>query len=626
MGSKQARAGSPRRRWWAVFLPLWIASVVYAGAIIRHGWIPHDEGTLAQAAERVLFGEMPHRDFDDVYTGGLAWMNAAAFRVFGTNLWALRIPLMIAFALWVPALFWIATRFTSPPFAAPFVALAVTWSIPIYAAPMPSWYVLFLSTFGTAALLAHRANGRRRWLVAAGVCGGLAVLVKITGLHFVAAALLYFAWCEPAISAREAPGASRAGRVAPLAITALLLAFVASLVVQIWPLALRVGFFGPVLHFVLPGALLAALVGWRAWTVSAAPSTLRIRILIRLALPFLGGFVAPVVVFVAAYVAAGAPEALVQGVLVLPMRRTMLSTASTYAPGLMALVWLVPPAAVAAIPAVRGRAWVRWALVVSGVALFGTVGWSIFDETAYWVVHQMLRTLVPFVTVVGAWRLWQAGHATSTASADQVALVVAVGATLSLVQFPFAAPIYFFYCAPMLALAALAVATLGGASLRERPGVLLLVAVFLASMLAAPMRVGRWQHPRTASRLATDRSGLDLSLTDVREFDQVLALVRAHARGSWVWAGPDAPEIAFLAGLRNPTRTIFDAFDADFEANPSERASRLVRTLDERGVNVVVLSRSPPFSGQLSSPHVEALRARFSKWTVFDRYIVAWRE
>src|SRR4051812_31709263 len=43
---------------------------------LTRGWIPHDDGALAQSAERVLQGQLPHRDFDELYTGGLTFLNA----------------------------------------------------------------------------------------------------------------------------------------------------------------------------------------------------------------------------------------------------------------------------------------------------------------------------------------------------------------------------------------------------------------------------------------------------------------------------------------------------------------------------------------------------------------------
>ena len=64
---------------------------LYVGVHIGRGWVPADDGTLSQSALRVLHGQLPHRDFGEIYTGGLSFIHALAFRAFGVNLMSLRI-------------------------------------------------------------------------------------------------------------------------------------------------------------------------------------------------------------------------------------------------------------------------------------------------------------------------------------------------------------------------------------------------------------------------------------------------------------------------------------------------------------------------------------------------------
>src|SRR5258708_39275629 len=102
-------------RWSAlIFLFVWLLSAGYMGANLRRGWVPHDEGILGQAAERVLQGEMPHRDFNDPYTGGLSYLDGAAFRLFGVNLLVLRYVLFVFFLSCVAAAY-TAARVVSKP-------------------------------------------------------------------------------------------------------------------------------------------------------------------------------------------------------------------------------------------------------------------------------------------------------------------------------------------------------------------------------------------------------------------------------------------------------------------------------------------------------------------------------
>ena len=179
-----------------LFLMVFLLSALYAAKDLKRGWIPSDEGTFGQSAERVLQGELPHKDFDEGYTGGLTYLHALAFRVRGTNLASLRYVLYLFFLAWVPAIYLAALRFVSSPVASAVTFLAVAWSIPNYSAPMPSWYNLFFATFGLVSILRYIETGNRRWLFIAGLCGGLSFLFKQTGLYFIAGVLLFLVFRE----------------------------------------------------------------------------------------------------------------------------------------------------------------------------------------------------------------------------------------------------------------------------------------------------------------------------------------------------------------------------------------------------------------------------------------------
>ena len=68
-----------------LFLMVFLLSALYGAKDLKRGWIPSDEGTFGQSAERVLQGELPHKDFDEGYTGGLTHLHALAFRVAGNQ-------------------------------------------------------------------------------------------------------------------------------------------------------------------------------------------------------------------------------------------------------------------------------------------------------------------------------------------------------------------------------------------------------------------------------------------------------------------------------------------------------------------------------------------------------------
>ncbi len=210
--------------WWAPLLAVWIAGAIYVGARLDTGWVPVDEGTLGQSAERVIAGDLPHRDFDDVYTGGLARLDAVAFEVLGMRLTSLRVVLFAVFLLWIPAVYFIATRFTSPPGAAFATLLSIVWTLPSNPSAMPSWYNLFLATFGIAALMRFAETRHRRWLIVAGVAGGLSVLIKVIGLFYIAGAVLYFVFDERQHAEPALPGSRGNAYAIVLAAGAVLLA------------------------------------------------------------------------------------------------------------------------------------------------------------------------------------------------------------------------------------------------------------------------------------------------------------------------------------------------------------------------------------------------------------------
>src|SRR6266478_4581944 len=185
---------SPRGRF--LFVLVFALSALYMAHELKRGWVPWDEGTLAQCAGRVLRGELPHRDYHEGYTGGLSYLNAAAFRVFGENLASMRYVLFVFFLAWIPAHYYAASRFVSAPVAGAVTLLAVAWGPPNYAAAMPSWYNLFFATFGLAALLHYIEGKRKPWLFVAGLCGGLSFLFKTAGLLFVAAVFLFLLFRE----------------------------------------------------------------------------------------------------------------------------------------------------------------------------------------------------------------------------------------------------------------------------------------------------------------------------------------------------------------------------------------------------------------------------------------------
>ena len=86
-------------------------------------------------------------------------------------------------------------------------------------------------------------------------------------------------------------------------------------------------------------------------------------------------------------------------------------------------------------------------------------------------------------------------------------------------------------------------------------------------------------------------------------------------------ATPDCPEIYFLSGFRNPTRTFYEAFDEE-----PMTAARLLALIDRRGITVVVINLQPEFSPGLDARLVRALTDRFPHAATAGRFMVRWAE
>jgi hypothetical protein len=610
-----------------VFIGVWAVAVAYALLHLDRGWFAVDAGTLGQAAQRVLDGQLPHRDFVDVYTGGLAFLNAAGFKVFGVSVMGMRWVVFAAFVAWVPAVWAIASRSAPPPLAAMATLLAAAWTLPVYAEGMPSWYNLFLATFGVWALLCYVDRPGVGWLVAAGVFGGLSLLIKIVALYYFAGVFLFFVWLEA--SRGGAGGVAREGgqevqgvrdqgvrdrgyRTLALTGCVVLGAMVSQLV---WR-AMGPGFF--FLYAAPPLAAIAALASVLL-RPSGARSGERLRAYLRMLAPFLAGAALPVVVFLIPYALSGAVGDLLRGVLELPQRR--LDSVGMIGP-VDGWVTAVPAAVIVAFLArplsLAGRAGRALGVAVGAILLIAVAFGH--RDGAYTVIFRTLLWLPPLASVVAGVVVARRG----AAGGPEAPALLATFGLISLVQVPFAAPAYFFYAAPILVL--LAAALMGGSPLR-RPW---LVGLFVAMLAFTVLRLNvgfspdlgfRYRPAASEAPLALQRAmGIRVTGEDKTDYEAVVELVTSLAPGDFLYAGPDAPEVYFLTGLRNPTPTLYEFLDED-----EGRNERLLQSLEDAGVRVIVVRPVPQFSGPLDNDLMAELGRRFPLGRQIGRFFVAWK-
>lgn len=596
------------------------ASAAYLLWHLDRGWLSYDDGVLGETAVRRLHGELAYRDFDGIYTGGLDYLYGWAFQLFGTSLLVIRLVLFACTMLWLPTVYYLISRFVRPFAAGTITLLALVWTVPNYPAGMPSWYNLFLATAGAAALFRYLETRRARWLVLAGAAGGCSFLIKVIGLYFVAAALLFFIYLAHATARRDGD-ADDAPPVAYAAFVSVALLIFVGVLCGLVKHQLHAA---EVVQFVLPGALIAGMLAQREWTQPAGGSAARFAGLARLVGPFLLGLVLPVVVFLIPYARSGALGSFAYGVFLLPMKRFGFADARPLPLG-SALTLL--PLGLTVLVARRWRAplsgW-RAAVAVAPFAVLLVAAST--DERVYRGVWYAAGNLIPCMAAVAV--LVVARSRASGAAADllraRTMALLCVMAICTLVQFPFSAPIYLCYALPFALFLGVALHQFIDSSDRVLPGAF--VGFCLAFGIAdvngrtlGALARRLEPYPMTVP-LGLPRSGVRVQARDAQELHTIIPALQQHARGGYTWAAPDAPEIYFLSGLRNPTRTLFDFFDDD-----TNRTSRTLDMLDRYHITAIVLNAEPSFSRPITLELYRQLQTRFPHAVQVGRLQLRWR-
>ena len=592
-------------------LPGWAwpcLAVAAAGAdLSRHlfrGWIPHDEGAMALAAAFVRAGRWPHRDFADVYTGGLALLDAGAQALFGNDLRALRLPFAAATLLWVVILAACLRRFTSAPAAAALALLAYLWGPPLYTAPLPSWYLLFLATTVLWCLMRWHETGKDRWWWGIGLCGGLGILLKINALFIVAGAgsVLLVA---PAPEPPTAAGAPARPLVSawPAAILLMIVAAAGWVVFKGW------GVVDESLLLITPLVALGTAALWHGWRTPPAP----LRTTLRRALLLAAGVLLVVGPWAGAYALTGGWHALVEGVFVVPFRRIGAAQA------LPILPWLGLAAGIVPMLLFRTMGWTerrigiarRIIIISTGALLLLSLVWRDQPVQLVWTAA---RAAAAFAIVLVAW----GGAGPADPAPVPLRAAAWLAAWVALIQFPFAAPIYFAYVIPLYLVV--------GVGLLQWRGVPPRVSGAIAAGLAALTLV--LNHGQTLLSLGfayaslppmvplgLPHTGIEVPLPMAKDYQAIVAtLDRWNARV--IVAAPDSPEIYYLSG-----RPLLDREFFEFMA-PEWGAAELRRRIIAHRADAAVLNLRPGFSQVAIDSVVQGLPARPSADTIIGRFLL----
>lgn len=608
-----------------------------------YGVVLHDMGTIGHAAERVLNGELPHHDFDDPYTGLLSFVNAAAFQAFGISLFSTRIVLSVGTLVGFGVLYLLARRLVSPWLAATATYAAFLASVPNYFSAMPTWYNLYCTLAGVLAMSYYADTRKLRWVAAAGVCTGLSFLFKSVGLYFLPAAALFAVFVEQRHSEQ-----SQAAKPGPSSWVSWLT------ILGLWsyatfPIALVASELNlqTVLTFIGPSLVMVAYLSWNERRLRSYEPMQRLQRLVRIGLVFGAGMIAVIALFLVPYVIAGDVGSWLYGVFVQPLTRLESDTMGRslelqpYVAGM--LLWVL--VGFFAMLARGGDGAVRWMCGLSAV-----VGLVMLAAARYPEVYASVWSAARLTPTVAALCLcgYLASQARRTVRRRNVVvrtddprrveaafLFIAAAGVFSLVQYPLSHGIYFLYVAPLVVLAGVGLLTV--LYPRHRlPGVLLsgwIIAFAVCWML--PARASflgiEYQVSQKAEHIEAARCPSYCDPYTAQQYSDLIKEVHKHTPpGSAILAFPDSPDVYFLTGCRNPTRTFFDAFDYDY--GTPERDARLLRTIQDEQINVLVLRRLIEFSPRAVNPKLWAeLKKIFPhqrelEYGGFAKFSVHWRE
>ncbi len=173
------QAGASPWRW--AGLVLGAAVLAFAWTLVRRGIILSDEGYLLLQSLDLAHGKVLYRDMDAFVAPGVWFLLAGLFRVFEPSIFVSRMAVLACYLGTLAVSARIVRELAGPRWAWACVAallVASLWAFPAWTWSFYSPYALFFALFALERLLAWRARGRGRDLVAVGVLLGLSITFK----------------------------------------------------------------------------------------------------------------------------------------------------------------------------------------------------------------------------------------------------------------------------------------------------------------------------------------------------------------------------------------------------------------------------------------------------------------
>jgi len=243
------------------------------------------------------------------------------------------------------------------------------------------------------------------------------------------------------------------------------------------------------------------------------------------------------------------------------------------------------------------------------------------------VVWGTVWSFLPLVVVVGVVLLayWSLRGRLDVVEQQQLYLVLSVCATTNLIQFPYTTNSYYCYVVPFAFLSAAAVFSHLQAPRKLALAGALCFCILYIALIVTPgfvENMGREYRPdQQTARLELPRAGgLRVYPRYARTYDDLSAIIKEHARGEYIFATPNCPEVYFLNGFRDATATLFRT-----TYDPSEVTQVVMGALREHDVNLVVLNGNPWYSGPISSDLRTALEREFPNRATAGPFEVRWK-
>ena len=489
--------------------------------------------------------------------------------------------------------------------------MAVGWSFPNYFAGLPSWWLLVCALACMWAVIRHVETRQWQDVAVGGLAAGVAIAIKQTGIYLLIAFVLWILYAARQTS-RSSSWLWHLERITRW--TAAVAAIVSAAAV-LWP---RISATEGVYLF-LPTAACALVLFAppedRPRTASEyGPLSLVCLATVAAALPLL--------CLMIPYIVHDRVWEFVNGTLFLPRKRLAFASGpmrNTWALvtglPLLALVFAVPRLGLALRPALVKS--LLWAGAIA-IPLF-----ALSNVTSYQAIWQSSRAVAVLLPLAVCWRL-AAGRIQRPEQRSIVFGATAVLTWMSLNQFPFAAPIYFCYVAPLAVIAAVVTAH-AESSLRR--GTLLPWAVMLLLFAVASANRGYLDSlgvnhaPRQFDTpLRLSRASLKVSAGDARAYRWLMFVVRPHLQGGQLVAGPDCPQVYFLAERTNPSGALFDFFSADAAGRHDGDDIAAWENAE-----VIVVNHAPHFSPPLSHALLAQLRGAFQFGERSGSFEARWR-